>query len=206
MAGISPKKLTDSLARAQKLINSETFNAQVELAGKRNAQNNGNVYESFDSNAISYAENQHVNKLQSNFSKIPQQNFSESKLPKEIIMDIMNNPIESDDAVSILDNISPNFQQNRPQLKENSSNTLETNLAAKTNILSQSQIDYSLIKAIIDESVKRNLSEMKNSLINENVENNIKLMRINNGNKIQILDTKGNLYEGVLKFKKNISK
>lgn len=65
-------------------------------------------------------------------------------------------------------------------------------------------IDYTIIKAIIDESVKRNLSEMKKEVINEGI--SIKGVHVGAGNKIQFLDSKGNLYEGVLTLKKRAEK
>lgn len=65
------------------------------------------------------------------------------------------------------------------------------------------QVDYSLIKTIIDESVKRNLEEIKKTMLNESViAPTFRGMKIADGNKIQFLDSKGNLYEGVLKLKK----
>ena len=60
-------------------------------------------------------------------------------------------------------------------------------------------IDYSLIKAIIDESVRRQFEEMKKGMLNENF---VRGMRVARGNKIQFLDSAGNLYEGVLTLKK----
>ena len=63
-------------------------------------------------------------------------------------------------------------------------------------------IDYSLIKTIIDESVRNTIKEYMGNTLNENTEPRLMGMRIGNGNKIQMIDTKGNLYEGVLKLKK----
>ena len=62
-----------------------------------------------------------------------------------------------------------------------------------------SGIDYSLIKTIIDESIRRNLDDIKKEMLNEN--NSVRGVRIAKGNKIQMMDAKGNIYEGVLKLK-----
>lgn len=62
-----------------------------------------------------------------------------------------------------------------------------------------SGIDYSLIKTIIDESIRRNLDDIKKEMLNEN--NSVRGVRIAKGNKIQLMDAKGNIYEGILKLK-----
>jgi hypothetical protein len=64
-------------------------------------------------------------------------------------------------------------------------------------------IDYSLIKSLIDESVARNLKEiLGNGMLNESAAPRMMAMAIKSGNKFQFLDSKGNIYEGVLKLKK----
>lgn len=57
--------------------------------------------------------------------------------------------------------------------------------------------DYSLLKMIVNECIKENLQQIKESLN----ENTIRGMRINPGGVIQVLDKNGTLYEGVLKVK-----
>jgi hypothetical protein len=52
---------------------------------------------------------------------------------------------------------------------------------------------------MIEEAVKNALSQNK---LNESVNNNILGMKMCEGNKIQFMDSKGNIYEGVLKLKK----
>jgi hypothetical protein len=64
---------------------------------------------------------------------------------------------------------------------------------------STTQIDYNYIKYMIEEAVKNALSQNK---LNESVNNNILGMKMCEGNKIQFMDSKGNIYEGVLKLKK----
>lgn len=59
-------------------------------------------------------------------------------------------------------------------------------------------IDYSYLKNIVNECIRENLDIIKQSLN----ENTIRGMRMGTGNKIQFLDNKGNLYEGVLTLKK----
>lgn len=64
-------------------------------------------------------------------------------------------------------------------------------------------VDYTIIKAIVEECVKRNMEEIKQSIL---AESTLRTVKLANGNKIQLVDNKGNLYESTLTFKKNISK
>lgn len=66
-----------------------------------------------------------------------------------------------------------------------------------TQSVTQSNVDYSLIKMIVNECIKENLQQIKESL-NENV---IRGIKINPGGIIQVLDKNNTLYEGQLKVK-----
>ena len=70
-----------------------------------------------------------------------------------------------------------------------------------TYMSSNNGIDYSLIKSLIDESIQRHLSSIKDELLNES-KNTLKAFKFSNGNTVQFLDNKGNLYEAVLRLKK----
>ena len=63
------------------------------------------------------------------------------------------------------------------------------------------QIDYNYIKYLISEAIKENVR-----ILNESKSGNLAGVRIAGGNKIQLMDTKGNLYEGVLTLKKKAEK
>lgn len=190
MGGINPQKLSESLVRAKDLINSEEFNKKVDSLKNKQI--------SYDDNMPYYGSSQRENKIPINISNIPKERFAESKLPKEIVNDIMDNPIDINGSSSILDSILPTDTY-QPKVNENT--IKQTNAVLNYPIQQSPMIDYSLIKTIIDESVKRNISEMKKTMITES---NVSLMRITNGNKIQVVDAKGNLYEGILKLKGNI--
>ena len=64
-------------------------------------------------------------------------------------------------------------------------------------------VDYTIIKAIVEECIKRNIEEIKSSILQEST---LKRVRLGEGNKIQLVDNKGNLYESTLEYKKNILK
>ena len=200
MAGVNPKILSNSLSRARDLITDPNFNKLVE----RNARNNSSDFygENYNSSEL-YNENYNIplaskKNTPINISNMPQSNFTNSKLPKEILDELRNNPLEYQESQSsIIDNlIDPIAISNKP-LRSNR----QVNEISKP---SSSGIDYTIIKAIIDESVRRNLDEYMQKTLNES-KNDMKLLRLSKGNKIQVVDSKGNLYEGVLSLKKNLN-
>ena len=64
-------------------------------------------------------------------------------------------------------------------------------------------VDYNYIRAIVNECIQANMQKIKEEILNESA---LKAIRMGDGNKIQLIDNKNNLYESVLSFKKNISK
>ena len=60
-------------------------------------------------------------------------------------------------------------------------------------------IDYNMIKYLVSEAIKENMEIIKQSLLNEST---LRGINMPGGNKIQFLDTKGNVYEGQLVLKK----
>ena len=60
-------------------------------------------------------------------------------------------------------------------------------------------VNYDLIKYVVNEAVKEALKGQLNESVGSNT---MKGFRITQGNTIQFIDSKGNLYEGVLKLKK----
>ena len=202
MAGVDPKILSNSLSRARDLITDPNFNKLVE----HNARNNSSDF---------YGENYSSSKLHNedyniplaskkntpiNINNIPQSNFTNSKLPKEILDELRSNPLEYQESQSsIIDNlIDPIAVSNKPLRSNRQVNEISKPSSSGIGI------DYTIIKAIIDESVRRNLDEYMQKTLNES-KNDMKLLRLSKGNKIQVVDSKGNLYEGVLSLKKNLN-
>ena len=60
-------------------------------------------------------------------------------------------------------------------------------------------IDYNMIKYLVSEAIKENMAAIKQGMLNEGA---IAGIRMPGGNKIQFLDSKGNVYEGQLILKK----
>lgn len=129
-------------------------------------------------------------------------NQTKSKLPKEIVESMKNNPINQVGDVatpSILDqlNIIP---QKKEIVKE------EKNIITEVQNNNQN-IDYSMIKMIVEDCIKKYTSALKKSIINENKinENNNTLQAMKIGNKFSFITNEGDLYEAELKFIKNIN-
>ena len=94
---------------------------------------------------------------------------------------------------------SPALESEFGSKKRMTENEIKPNKVAAEIANANNSIDYSLIKTIIDESIRRNLDDIKKEMLNEN--NSVRGVRIAKGNKIQMMDAKGNIYEGVLKLK-----
>lgn len=194
------------LADAQRLMLDENFNKQVESHARQSQgkpvldnaignTSNFNMQEALSQpktiQVLSNDEHKKEEAFNTNLSKLPkvlQESFKKQKpltgesMESKIIAEVQKNLVVEDVPA-----------QSSAQFVNSSQ------VAPSIN----PQIDYSLIKTIIDESVKRNLEEMKKTMLNESVTTpTFRGMKIADGNKIQFLDSKGNLYEGVLKLKK----
>lgn len=190
MAGVDPKILANSLNRARDLINDSNFNQIVEKNSKK-VEFSDTPYV-MDSSDIT-----NNKKVSYNQNNLTEENFKTSKLPKEILDEIQKNPLNVNNGMSFIDELIEPLEIKKVPQRNNTINNNSTSVG----------IDYTIIKAIVDESVKRNLTELFGNIINESKNNNyIQLLRIGKGNKIQVLDNKGNLYESVLSLKKNINK
>lgn len=127
---------------------------------------------------------------------------SKSKLPKEILESMKNNPIEQIGSVSttsILDQL--NITPPKKEVVSEEKSVITEIQHNNTNI------DYSMIKIIVEDCVKKYTSALKKSLLNEsksNDNNTLQAMKI--GNKFNFITNNGDLYEAELKFIKNINK
>ena len=155
-----------------------------------------------------------INENNTNISNktISGNSYKFSKLPKEIIESIKENPLNieesSNNAIDELAKRASSKMKIGESENIQSKNTKFSEfMANRSPSIAQTlpQIDYSLLKLIINDAIKENLSEMKKNMINESSGgSNVKCLKI--GNSIQFLDSDGNLYEAKLVFKKNIKK
>ncbi len=135
-------------------------------------------------------------------------NLGNSKLPKEILESMKNNPIDVGPNIvtdSILDRINYHtkgqlFNENKPIAQQTIQETPQ--ISSSTN-----SIDYSMIKMIVEDCMKKYVNTMKKTIINENKTNNsideIQALKI--GDKFSFITKNGDLYEAKLTFIKNIN-
>ena len=171
---------------------------------------------------ISYDENGDVQAsepiIENNVPKqIQQETVKNSKLPPEIIESMMKNKIDTTminggigSNGSILDQL--NAMTNGKLMQEVSIKNKESKNESTNNVIQTSSnpnIDYSMIKMIVEDCMKKYYSSLKKSIINESKnsssnDNFLQAMKI--GNKFSFITKNGDLYEANLKFIKNINK
>jgi hypothetical protein len=137
-----------------------------------------------------------------------------SKLPKEILESFKTKQIDTAPlgygvSSSILDEVNYRTQgklynEEKPITEKPKQQIVETS----NNILpSSSNIDYSMIKMIVEECMRKYTNTLKKTLLNEsksNANDELKAMKI--GDKFSFITKNGDLYEAELKFIKNINK
>lgn len=186
----------NSLSRAQELMLSEEFNAKVESkAGKvrKNKGGGSSEFSMLEAQAFGYTPsqgNETYEKIQTVQTK---RNMNDCKMPKAIMESIQNLPLMSGDdsmveTMPIMEEITRNVKQYAP-----------TPTPIKEERSVGSNVDYALIKTIVEECFRQHEKKQ----LNEGV---VRGFKIGSGNKIQFVDSKGNLYEGVLTLKKRASK
>lgn len=108
--------------------------------------------------------------------------------------------IMTESSGSVLDgvNLTSSPRRQEPVVEQRYTPTPQPQIPAGTP-----GVDYTIIKAIVEECIKRNIEEIKASILQES---SLKRVRLSEGNKIQLVDNKGNLYESTLEYKKNILK
>lgn len=199
---ISEIELNEALNRAAQLMTPEG-QRRIEYANKLNESN-------FDSNGSYVQPSESHNKRKTSFNeKANYRVNNNSSLPKAIQESIMKNPLDGDSITisnnnSILDTI--NYQQKNQEsiVKETYSAPTQYFAPPQQQYIPQPMtIDYNYIRMIVNECVQANLKQIKEEILNES---SLKAIRIGGENKIQLIDTKNNLYESKLEYKKNLSK
>ena len=201
MANTKIENLVNKLNRAKKVIDVTSTNEFNQYA--KNLTENMSLDDDSFSNYVPSIENR---ESVSN-ENISDDSYKFSKMPKEIIESIKSKPLVvkdvSDDAISeLVKRVSPkmNVAENKEKVKF--SDFINKNNNSNTT---QSQIDYSLIKLIVNDAIKENISQIKASLLTENkTDKKVSYLRL--GDSLQFLDSDGNLYEAKLTFKRNIKR
>ena len=190
------KRFMEAQNRAKKLIQMDVNGGLKKYEGQARQIAESSFNEEIPTNTPQIAYNE---------PNLPKAN---SKLPKEILESFKNKQIDTTPlgygvTTSILDEVNYRTQgqlfkeeKQKPQIVQEQK-TLQT-----TN----STIDYSMIKMIVEDCMKKYTSALKKSILNEskNSDDSLKAMKI--GDKFSFITKNGDLYEAELKFVKNINK
>lgn len=142
-------------------------------------------------------------------------NKTNSKLPKEILESFKTKQIDASPlgygvSSSILDEVNYRTQgklykeetQTMPQSQQQNVETIQTSPSVQANV------DYSMIKMIVEECMRKYVGSLKKTILNESKNNistdELKAMKI--GDKFSFITKNGDLYEAELKFIKNLNK
>ena len=191
--------------RAKKLIQMDN-NGSIDKI-KHQAISEGKL--SYDSDGMVSAQIKQDNNM-SQYNALPNNFKTKSKLPTEILESFKSNPISCGDLPtnSVLDLI--NEGTDKTLFKE------ETKIEEPKPVVSQQQIiptatniDYSMIKMIVEDCLRKQLASIKKTILTESTNKNndtstLKAMKI--GNKFSFVTDNGDLYEAKLTFIKNINK
>jgi hypothetical protein len=194
-------KFSNILAKAQKMMLDEGFNAQVEFGARQYKGNNGGSVGITSSEMAMFERQAFGSSSQDKPIHIIEETTKQdnmSRLPQAIRESFMKQgPLTGEENDTTVLGMAAS-QLMKPKLNEQRQ-VQQSHSAQASNV---GGIDYSLIKTIIDESVRRHIDEIKSSLLNESATPMFRGMKMCAGNKMQFLDSKGNLYEAELKLKK----
>lgn len=200
-------RFMEAKERARKLIQMDA-NGQLDKYGKDKINEfRGNYGEDGQTSPEIVMENTH--NVQRDYSKMPMPSnskLSNSKLPTEILESFKKKQINTDllgvdtGQASVLD-LFENTKQNAQPQQTTKKQIIKENITSTQQVVSSNNVDYSLIKTIVEDTMKRYTSALKKSLINENKslmteDNNLQAMKI--GNKFTFITKNGDLYEAKL--------
>ena len=173
-----------------------------------NAVKSGAV--SYSADGVSYnGVSSYADKGEIVMESIQDENFDKSNMPKAILESFKKNPgmvQERQMPASVLDEFGLG---NLKQFKSEGKNTTPVN--ESTHQTAQSaQVDYSLLRTIINEAVQENvkkyISALSKKLMSESVggaSNTVQAVKI--GEKFSFITENGDVYEATLKYKTNIN-
>lgn len=192
----------NAFSRAVTLMNDERFNAIVESKSREKSKmgNRGG------GSSLAHLEAQAFGQTYSTPSTIQQEQYIPQQIPMsgKSAASVLPQAIrESFNAIPLqqIDTPSINPLDDVQAIKENALKRQSINETPQQVYVQNSGINYEIIKALIDESISRHLNEIKQTLITES-KNDLKGLRLTEGNKIMLVDKKGNIYEGKLELKK----
>jgi hypothetical protein len=138
---------------------------------------------------------------------INQNSIKNTNLPSEIFESMTKNVIDTKPLSSGLPELGGSVLDNLNIKPKQTKKIVNEQIMQPQQI--SSNIDYSLIKTIVEDCVKKYSSALKKSILNESKEmtenKNGTLQAMKIGEKFCFIDNEGNLYEAKLTFIKNIN-
>lgn len=201
-------KLKDVLNRAKRITQMDVNGQLNEVANR--ARENGKM--EYQDDNIQYLQENQVPKAQSvqsmpNTMHAPKRNG----IPKEIFESFSKNQIDTSPlstSTSILDQIGIT-KKTVPvaNVAMNESKQPVRTIVKEQNISPNAGVDYSLIRMIVEDAVKKSMASLSKKMLTESKKNvNEQVKIINIGDKFSFVTDNGDLYEAKLVFKKNIKK
>lgn len=210
-------RFMQSQQRAKKLIDMDARGVIDNLA--ENARKDGRL-STDDSGDINYipSNNSQPQQVNEAYTQEMATNImatrKNSKLPKAIIESFAKNNIDTSllgvgvgqsSVLDMIDHASGGKLFNE-QKSMQMQKVVET-VSQPQNVQVQGTVDYSLIKTIVEDCVKKYTSALRKSMLNESkssVNEATELQAMKIGDKFSFIDKNGNLYEAKLEFIKNI--
>ena len=185
--------------RARKLIQMDANGTLGQI--KQKAISEGKM--SYSENGEVVTQNIEEYRTQSNNNTIPTIIKSKSKLPTEIIESFKKQPSPTDYQGCVVDmgqqaSGGKIFSEEKHRTVEQTTNTQP---------IVQSNIDYSMIKMIVEDCIRKYTSALKKSILSESKtnENVGTLLAMKIGDKFSFITSNGDLYEAKLTFIKNMN-
>ena len=149
---------------------------------------------------------------QMSYTQAPLNVKTNSKLPKEILESFKTKQIDPSPlgygvSSSILDEVNYRTQgklykeETKSQTQQPQKQIVET-----TQPTNNSNVDYSMIKMIVEECMRKYVGSLKKTILNESKSNSsdeLQAMKI--GDRFSFITKNGDLYEAELKFIKNLN-
>ena len=198
----SLKNITD---RARTLINMDA-NGSLNKIAKTMAQE-GKLSYSEGGQTLQSTVSSRTNDNAAIMQSIPPKLKQKSKLPSAILESFSKTPINVNsvnDPLSNGNSVLDALDQLATQNSQKESIIKEQSIPTTTN----GPIDYSIVKMIVEDCMKKYANSIKKSIINEsknNADSNNTLQAMKIGNKFSFITNTGDLYEAKLKFIKNIN-
>ena len=184
MAGLSPNELQNILGRARRLCN--TQGDKLVTAHSDQSNFTRQLDESY--NVPSVEDFDDADKWDSLYSSESEQAYKKSNLPENIKKSLMENPINTNTAASVLDEMD--IPRERKTVAAQKREAINEGRVAP-NAYAGGGIDYALIKTIVSECVREALAQQP---LNEGA---LSKVYLKNGT-ISLVDNKGNVFQAKL--------